>query len=203
MKLSQTLKNRYFAMRHGESEANRAGKIVSDPAVGTQGFGLSPLGRSQAAASARALSGRLPTVVVSSDFLRARETAEIAARVFGVDEPSLCRELRERYFGAWDGQSSDHYERVWKLDAMDADQTEDGVESVNAVRERLAALVSRLETAHVDQSILLVAHGDPLQIMQTLFENVPGTAHRRIPHLHVADIRPLLQRAGEQDRAAP
>ena len=41
------LKNRYFAMRHGQSEANAAGIIVSDPANGCPRYGLTPLGRQQ------------------------------------------------------------------------------------------------------------------------------------------------------------
>ena len=39
------LKNRYFGLRHGESEANKLGVISSNPAVGTVSHGLTQLGR--------------------------------------------------------------------------------------------------------------------------------------------------------------
>jgi len=201
MKPPRSLDNRYYVMRHGESEANVAGIILSNPVVGIRRYGLTSRGRSQAETSAQALVGEPPTVVVSSDFLRAWETAEIAARTFGVTTVDLAVELRERFFGAWDRLSSEHYQGVWDLDAVNADQTESGVESVVAVANRLSTLVNRLESEHANQRILLVAHGDPLQILQTLFEGVPATAHRRMRNLEVAEIRPLFRTISETERA--
>ena len=42
------LRNRYFALRHGQSESNLEGVISSLPATGTSIHGLTPLGRLQA-----------------------------------------------------------------------------------------------------------------------------------------------------------
>jgi hypothetical protein len=39
--------NAFFGIRHGESEANVAGLIVSAPEVGTQKYGLTERGRRQ------------------------------------------------------------------------------------------------------------------------------------------------------------
>jgi glucosyl-3-phosphoglycerate phosphatase len=41
------LKNRYFALRHGESKPNVLGIILSDPKSGTVDFGLSEKGKEQ------------------------------------------------------------------------------------------------------------------------------------------------------------
>ena len=49
------LRNRYFALRHGLSEANVAGIISSDPGVGTTVHGLTAEGRMQARRSATRL----------------------------------------------------------------------------------------------------------------------------------------------------
>ena len=40
--------NRFFVVRHGESEANVARLIISDPAAGTKAFGLTEPGKKQA-----------------------------------------------------------------------------------------------------------------------------------------------------------
>ncbi len=48
------LRNRYFVMRHGESEANVLGVAVGDPQRGVEGFGVTDLGRRQAVEAARA-----------------------------------------------------------------------------------------------------------------------------------------------------
>ncbi|CBJ29761.1 conserved unknown protein [Ectocarpus siliculosus] len=76
------LKNRYYALRHGQSVANMEGIISSNPKVGSVKHGLTSNGRSQARVAATALieavgRDRLDSLVfVSSEFLRARQTAE-------------------------------------------------------------------------------------------------------------------------------
>ena len=72
--------NTFYVLRHGQSEANVAGVIVSSD-LGVSMYGLSALGAEQAMHAAAevakiANSLRKNVVVVSSDFKRARETAE-------------------------------------------------------------------------------------------------------------------------------
>ena len=86
------LANRYFGLRHGQSSANLAGLIVSDPMRGTVGHGLTPAGRAQVEASISA-SNRLgsATLFLSSDFLRARETCYPALpESGGTDRSAAC-----------------------------------------------------------------------------------------------------------------
>jgi broad specificity phosphatase PhoE len=47
------LRNNYLLMRHGESEANVSGVIVSDPATGCDRFGLTEQGLQQISDSAK------------------------------------------------------------------------------------------------------------------------------------------------------
>ena len=86
------LRNRYFVMRHGESEANVLGVMVGDPRRGIEGFGLTDLGRRQAleaAALYKKSHGPLldGTEIVASDFRRTRETAELLAAGLGNSVP--------------------------------------------------------------------------------------------------------------------
>lgn len=66
------MRNRYYLMRHGESLANVADKIISLPENGLEGYGLSELGQKQAWDSAKASGLPATTIVVASDFLRTR-----------------------------------------------------------------------------------------------------------------------------------
>ena len=60
-------------MRHGQSEANVAGIIVSDPQIGCNQFGLTALGQQQVIKSASNTSKlNQDTLIISSDFLRAK-----------------------------------------------------------------------------------------------------------------------------------
>lgn len=193
------LRNAYFAARHGKSLANEQGIILSDPAHGVSGFGLTEEGKAQVRASAEHVkaTGTLDasTIIVSSDFARARETAEIIAEVLGTNAPVLTRALRERFFGNWERTHNGNYQKVWDKDAEDASHTYEGVESVNDVLARTTALVEELESAYEGKNIVLVSHGDALQILQTAFEKVHPSTHRSLMHLETAEIRPFLSSA--------
>ena len=72
------LANTFSIMRHGQSKANVAGIIVSCIENDLRGdYGLSELGRAQALEAAQACGLSSGTVIFSSDFSRARQTAEI------------------------------------------------------------------------------------------------------------------------------
>jgi probable phosphoglycerate mutase len=187
------LSNRYFAMRHGHSIANQQGIIVSHPDNGRDRFGLSELGRAQVKASLQNF-GLLDinTIIVSSDFSRARESAEIASVLLHSDESiNLDLRLRERNFGELELSSDSGYENVWREDAVNPDHNHRGVESVNEVMSRVTSVVTEYEDQYSKATILLVSHGDAIQILQTAFARMEGSAHRQLEHLHTAQIRQL------------
>jgi len=182
-------------MRHGKSKANKQGIILSHPDAGTTDYGLVEEGRKQAENSVtQAKSSDLldsETVIVSSDFTRARETAEIVREILGASEIIFTPKLRERYFGLWEKKHSKHYQDVWDEDAKDAFHTIHDVESTADVLDRTTALVQDLEKEYSGKKILLVSHGDALQILQTAFENVDSSEHRTLRHLETAEIRKI------------
>lgn len=188
-----TRRNSYYLMRHGQSQANQQGIVFSDPVIGVQNYGLTERGREQARLSAAGFSyntGQLK--IICSDFLRARETAEIVQQTV-VSDVSIMENplLRERYFGELDGETDSSYDRVWAEDALDPDHRRWCVESVTSVLARTTDLIISLEAEFEDQSILLVAHGDVLQILQTEVAGIAPGRHRELPHLGTGQIRPL------------
>ena len=70
-KTGQSWSNRYLVMRHGHSEANGQGIIVSTPEIGCSRYGLTGRGREQVAATLEGWSLPKPDRIFSSDFLRA------------------------------------------------------------------------------------------------------------------------------------
>ena len=188
------LKNRYYLMRHGESLANLADKIVSSPEHGCTGYGLSPLGFEQARTQAGRSGLGAETRVICSDFLRSRQTAQTAAAALGSAEPVLEARLRERFFGRWEGSSAANYEPVWRRDQ--ADEGGDEVESARQLTERLVAVLEELEAAHSGQCFLLVSHGDPLRFLQLWALARPTREHQSIRHFAPAEIRALQDAPG-------
>ncbi len=185
------LSNRYFVMRHGHSLANLQGIIVSHPQHGIDDYGLSDQGVSQVSET-RSFDARLNgnALIVSSDFKRARESAEIMHRLLECDTPiQIDERLRERYFGELELGADSGYESVWREDRTNANNTLFGVESPNQVMARVTALIYEYEEKLSTTTLLLVSHGDALQILQTAFSRQEASKHRLQLHLETAEIR--------------
>lgn len=186
------MKNRYYIMRHGESEANVARLIVSDPKIGITRYGLTANGLEQVANSVKAsnLEEKI-TMIYSSDFIRAKETAHIAASICRIETIYYTPLLRERFFGNHDGKDDSLYEAVWKEDSGNPDNRKDEVESPNQVKERVITLIKECEQKHKGETILLVSHGDALQILLAALSGIEPHKHRTIPHLDKSEVREL------------
>lgn len=180
-------RNRYLLMRHGHSQANAAGLIISSPERGLEGFGLSEYGEQQLAQRMADWQWPVPTRVVHSDFLRTTQTAARVAAAFGL-VPSVDMRLRERYFGELEGQGDDGYPNVWALDAQNAEHQHHQVEAVSAVAERMRAVIDNWEQRVSGETIVLVSHGDPLQILLTALAGKPLSQHRKQAALLPASI---------------
>ena len=191
LSVAQRLLNRYSVMRHGQSKANQAGVIVSRIESDRRGdWGLSDLGWRQALTAAEGCGLPPDTVICSSDFSRARQSAEIVRAHIGAPEVIITEALRERCFGDLEGTSVESYARVWTADEADADHP-GGVEHAAAVLDRVTGLVADLERRYSGRGILLVSHGDTLQILQAGFLRMNPARHRHLPHLKTAEIRRL------------
>lgn len=182
--------NHYLLMRHGHSLANQQGVIISSPRRGLLDYGLSPRGRQQLDDLLLEWRWETPDRILHSDFRRTSETASRIARHFGLPLEAEPR-LRERHFGTLEGGQDNRYAEVWACDARDPGHHHAGVESVVEVAARMHAVIVELERRHNGESILLVSHGDPLQILLTVLEGRELSRHRERETLAPASITPL------------
>lgn len=192
------LSNRYLLMRHGHSLANQQGVIISSPAQGLAGYGLSHQGRQQLESLLATWQWATPDRILHSDFRRTRETAERIAHHFGLGLEAEPR-LRERHFGELEGEKDDRYADVWRHDAQDPHHRHAGVEVLASVAARMGEVVAELERDCAGKTILLVSHGDPLQILLATVEGGEPSRHRERVSLTPASITPLppAGRAGD------
>jgi len=197
MKLSKKLKNRYFIIRHGESKANIAEIILSHLEHEThENFTLTQKGKEQVRDSAEKVKMEGPldskTIIYSSPFSRCKKTAEIAKKVLNAKgEIHFDDRLKERYFGDFERTHISNYQKVWDIDINNPDHKNFNVESASEVQNRTLSLINDLENKYDCKKILLVSHGDALQILQTGFLNKSPKEHRNLPYLHTAEIREL------------
>jgi glucosyl-3-phosphoglycerate phosphatase len=186
----KNINNRYFIMRHGESHANIKKIIVSNPEKGVLDYGLTDTGKTQVLQSTQ--NFKINNVIIfSSDFLRTLETAKIAGSVLNAIQIIPTDKLRERFFGNFDMSDNSNYQRVWSEDRKDPYKKIDNVESVAEVLERMLSQISVIENTFSGMNILLVSHGDPLQILSTCFSGLNPGNHREILNLELAEIRKL------------
>ncbi|KAI8149959.1 putative 2,3-bisphosphoglycerate-dependent phosphoglycerate mutase [Fennellomyces sp. T-0311] len=207
--LPTPLRNHYIIARHGFSLANNAKLICSNPSIAipetggplNTGYGLHERGREQVEASAKLLADHLgenkdKVKVFCSPFVRTRQTAEIFSKGLGiVEEPTPAMSLRERFYGEFDMTSDENYKVCWQDDATGPDHGEHsryGIESPSSVADRTTRfIVDEIEAKMEGATVLLVAHGDVCQIMQTAFLHTDAWRHRELEHVDTANWRDM------------
>ncbi|KAK3020942.1 hypothetical protein RJ639_046598 [Escallonia herrerae] len=108
-----------------------------------------------------------------SPFSRTSHTAKVVASALNIpfDGPQckVIEEFRERFFGpSFELMSHDKYLDIWALDERDPFMPPEGGESVADVVSRLTRALGTIESEFQGCAILVVSHGDPLQILQTI-----------------------------------
>ena len=185
-------KNQYFILRHGQSKANAREIIISDPKNGIKKYGLTKTGKIQTIkAFKKDHTFNQETIIYSSPFLRTKETAQIVKKILKCKKIIINDKLRERFFGNFEKTSNKNYQKVWEIDKLNKNNNENNVESPQKVWNRMISLINDIELKYSDKKIILISHGDPLQILITGFNNKPINLHREIKHLNVAEIRKL------------
>ncbi|XP_002525806.2 uncharacterized protein LOC8282954 [Ricinus communis] len=178
------LKNRYWVLRHGKSIPNERGLIVSSLENGIlTEYQLAPDGINQAQLAGELFLKELKerniplehVCICYSPFARTSHTAEVVASVLNIPfEGPQCKvieDLRERYFGPlFELMSHEKYPEIWELDEKDPFMQPDAGESANDVATRLANAMANMESEFQGCAVLIVSHGDPLQILQTILD---------------------------------
>ena len=156
-------KNRYFAMRHGEAQMNVQG--IADAHSGRNHLTLR--GRAQAEKTIYALKrkGVIPDIIVSSDVLRARETAEIAASILSIKKVIIDPRIREVNVGIFEGGPvrgySDYYSsRIEKF----VKRPPEG-ENLADLRKRVIECIEETEKKYSGKTILFVSHEYPIWML--------------------------------------
>ena len=152
--------NRYFAMRHGESEKN-VKKIISYKP--DDGISLTEYGKAEAKKSAQNLGTHID-IIIHSELLRATQTAEIAREVLGLDVSAMSTDsrLNEYNHGVFNGRLDREWAEHFKDIAPLFEKGPEEGESINDMRRRVGALLYECEHKYAGKNILFVSHGWPV-----------------------------------------
>ncbi|MDY0028891.1 MAG: histidine phosphatase family protein [Pseudobdellovibrionaceae bacterium] len=169
----------FYLLRHGESEYN-ARNIAAGGGVDTP---LTDIGRAQARGLADVIGqlGIKPSRIYHSHQSRARETAEIVNRVFGLDilqSPNL----QEHMFGTWEGIKWDDLQSRF----AEGQEPENGETRAEFFERAGRGIRHVLETSPEDYP-LIAAHGGVFRALGGLY----GVEIRHIGNCELRLFEPL------------
>jgi broad specificity phosphatase PhoE len=172
---------RLVLVRHADVDDSARGRCY-----GTLDVGLSPAGRSQAAALARMLASELVAAVVSSPRVRAVETATAIAEPHALDV-GVVADLRELDFGELEGRTYDEIAAsepelyaAWMTTPTEVRFP--AGESYADLRARSLAAVAALRSAHDRETVVAVTHGG---VVRAILSDALGTPDELIFRLAV------------------
>jgi probable phosphoglycerate mutase len=161
----------FYICRHGQTENNKAGKLM-----GWIDTPLTDEGVQNAASSAAKLQGIKFDKIIASDLGRAFTTAYLISRRIGfTDEIERSRELREANYGDLANMPYSAYPKL--TPAENTVYVHKNGESLAQMQQRVITYVQKVAADNPDKTILLVAHHGTITALRASFTGVDmGTA---------------------------
>ncbi|PIQ77035.1 isoleucine--tRNA ligase [Candidatus Peregrinibacteria bacterium CG11_big_fil_rev_8_21_14_0_20_46_8] len=161
--------NTFYAIRHGEAEQNKRAIVNSDPA---KEYHLTEAGKKQAQKAAEKLKKSGVDLLITSNFPRAIETAEIISKELGIEYVIESR-LREHAVGpAMEGMDHQNYIRSYADVQERYYKKFEGGESFEEVEKRAIEIINYLNRKHDGKKIAVVTHGDVIRAIARYFDRL-------------------------------
>jgi probable phosphoglycerate mutase len=204
-------------IRHGQTQLNRGPFFQGQIDVPLNELGLSQAGR----LAARLACERID-VLLCSDLIRTRQTADPSSRRLALPATAQAA-LREQHFGLFEGLSFDEvderYPQAWREWLRhDPAYAVPGGESVLRFHARVTGALQAVARAHAGRRVAVVTHGGVLDMVWRTAHGLPLHGARECPipnaglnrlrvegdafevltwadDAHVADLAPPLQPA--------
>lgn len=180
----------FVFVRHGQSTWNLEGRVQGQQHEPP----LTELGRRQARAAAEKVRNLRAALLMSSDQVRAAQTAEIVATAVRLPV-HYDAQLREHDHGDLTGLTSEEALRKWGSD-LDTPYDPDAVqgssgESARQVGARVMAVLSSAQDSFPEGPVIVVGHGSAIQlgIALLLDEDLAHMQWRQLENGAVARVR--------------
>jgi len=157
-------RNRYIFLRHGESINNLSQTLDTVMDNGT--IGLSERGKKQSAAAATKLKKEKIDVIYTSQFKRAKETAEIIGQALDL-KPQEDQRINEYHIGqVYEGKTISEFHRGFGDRAQRLHEAPPGGETWLQIRQRMFDFLHQLDRQHQGKTFLIVTHSDPIYVVR-------------------------------------
>jgi isoleucyl-tRNA synthetase len=175
LSLAKRSGNRYFVMRHGEAKSNVEDILDS---AGDPDNHLTLNGKAMARGAGAELKQKQIDLIVTSPFLRTRETASLVQQELGLSDSMVMvdERLRETGLGVYSGRPIEEWRKFFGTIAERFAKGPEGGESFTEVRRRVGEFLFDIERRYTGKNILIVSHGNPLWLMAQVAGRVPSAA---------------------------
>jgi isoleucyl-tRNA synthetase len=156
--------NRYFVMRHGQTNHN-LNNLVST--VRNSGSHLTEEGKNQVRMSAETLKDKNIDVIFVSPFNRTIETEKIVAEVLGLTEDHIVVDdrLHEMSLPMYEGKTWSEYHEAYPKTVENFDKAPEGNESYLDMKRRTMSFIFEIEAKYKGKNVLVVTHGAPAWLL--------------------------------------
>ena len=160
-------RNRYYTMRHGEADSNILG-IVSGKKE--HPHHLTEKGKNEVRAAILKLKKAGIDFIVSSPFVRTRETAEIVCGELNLQSEALIFDdrLGELYTGVFDQKPIEEYHNYYTSRLERFEKPPKDGETLVHVKKRMGDAIYSLEEKYKGKTILIVSHEYPLWMLESV-----------------------------------
>ncbi len=176
-------KNKYFFVRHGETDANAHSKHdpenftvngIVDVVLGKD-FSLNENGKAQIENAAKSLSDKKFDLIISSPYKRTLESAKILAKNLGISESEIVVDEKLKEWQVGEKNNGKTWQEFYKENEginyfyhklKDADETKIDVQN------RMNLLMNELEEKYSGKNILVVTHKCPIACVASRGEGI-------------------------------
>lgn len=156
--------NKYFMMRHGESEHNKK-NIVSSKVLNPHH--LTEKGKMDIKEISQKVKKENIDIIFSSDFIRTKETAEILANEIGYDKSKIIydKRIRELNTGTFDGKSPSDYHDYFSTLLEKFTKAPPEGEDLTELKNRISEFLYEVEEKYQGKNILIISHEYPIWLL--------------------------------------
>ena len=160
--------NKYFVMRHGEAENNAKNIYSSNQEINH----LTGKGRAEVLKTVQDFKNIKITKIISSPFLRTRETGEIVADHIGFPKEKIIydQRIRELEFGDFAERPVSDYWDYMKDKVWEFDTKVPGGESFQDGKKRFGDFLYDIDKENQNETILIISHGLSVELIPAIIE---------------------------------
>lgn len=189
------LRNSYFILRHGRNihQTEKKGIVYGWPDDDSP-CALDSVGRAQIKASAEKLATADINLIFSSDILRTRQSAEIAAERLGIKKVYYDERLRDVNWGVFQGKTS---KEAWEYHNHNMEEKFNKAvpegESWHDCYKRMTDFLKEIDNKYENKTILIVSHADPLWLLECSLQELGNREmlEKRLNALKVGEFRKI------------